>query len=220
MNWAFANSIRTVYTAVLNDRATLDALGDTLFQEPYKKPPVAPVLMIKPPNTWIGHGDPIPCPAGVAQLRMGGTLAVIIGRTATRVSAEDALRFVAGYTIANDVSIPHKSYYRPPIAQRCRDGFCPIGPAPVNADALADPNRLPIRISINDEVLWTASTANLLRPVPALIADITEFMTLHEGDLLLVGEPFGAPLAAPGDRVRVEIDGIGALENTIVAEAA
>jgi 5-oxopent-3-ene-1,2,5-tricarboxylate decarboxylase / 2-hydroxyhepta-2,4-diene-1,7-dioate isomerase len=207
----------TVYTAVLNFRGGLEALGGALHQDPYKKPPVAPVLFIKPPNTWAHNGEVIPCPVGVDQLRMGGTLAVVIGRTASRVDPDDALRHVVGYTIANDVSIPHESYYRPPIAQRCRDGFCPIA---ARIRPLPNPDRAEIRISVNGRLRASTNTANLVRSVQQLIADVTEFMTLNFGDVLLVGEPENAPLAKVGDTVRVEIEGLGGLENAIVSEEA
>lgn len=213
----FAKPRGTIYAAALNFRDVLDALGPALHQDPYKQPPQAPVLFIKPPNTWIGSGDPIPCPGGVERLRMGGTLAVVIGRTACRVSADEALSHVAGYTIANDVSVPHESYYRPPISQRCRDGFCPLSPA---IAILPNPDDVEIRIKINGDQRATSNTKNLVRSVPRLIADVTEFMTLHAGDILLLGEPANAPLARPGDIVRVEINGLAPLENTIVAEAA
>src|SRR5258707_4760170 len=102
-----------VYGVALNFKGTLASLGDALHREPYQKPPVAPVLYMKPANTLIGNGAPIPCPRGVPRLRMGGTLGVVIGH---------------GYAIVNDVSIPHKSYFRPAIREQCRDGFCSIGP--------------------------------------------------------------------------------------------
>ena len=207
----------TVYAAVLNFRGVLENLGDSLNEEPYKKQPVAPVLMIKPPSTWIGHHDFIPCPAGVPQLRMGGTLAVVMGRTARQVKEADALAYVAGYTIANDVSIPHESYYRQPLAQRCRDGFCPVA---TNLASLKNPDQVEIHTFINGDLCSSNTTANLVRPVARLIADVSEFMTLRAGDLLLVGEPENAPLAEIGDTVRVDIEDVGFLENVIVAESS
>lgn len=176
-----------------------------MHRDPYKKPPEAPVLYIKPANTLIGNGEPIPCPAGVNQLRMAGTLGIVIGPKAT----------IGGYAVVNDVSIPHSSYFRPPIREKCRDGFCPMGPR-VDRSAIVNPDAVEIRIAVNDEVRAVNSTANLVRGVARLIADIGEFMTLAEGDVLLVGEPDNAPLAGPGDVVRVEIDGVGVLENPIV----
>jgi 5-oxopent-3-ene-1,2,5-tricarboxylate decarboxylase/2-hydroxyhepta-2,4-diene-1,7-dioate isomerase len=204
-----------VYGAALNFRGVLEALGDAVYQPPYLKPPQAPVLFIKPANTLIGNSAPIPCPAGVDRLRMGGTLAAVIGRTASRVPEHDALQHVAGYTIANDVSIPTDSFFRPPVLEKCRDGFCPLGP---RVAALENPGEVQVRIFVDGALCATNTTAHLVRPLARLIADITEFMTLYEGDILLVGEPENAPLAGVGARVRVEIEGIGALENPIGAE--
>lgn len=195
----------TIYTAVLNFRGELDRLGEAMHQDPYKIPPRAPVLFIKPPNTWVGAGDVIPCPRGVPQLRMGGTLAIVMG---THGQPD-------GFTIANDVSIPHESYYRPPIAQRCRDGFCPVF---AEILPLADPDGVEIRVRVNGHVKAVNNTRNLVRGIARLIHDISEFMTLRAGDVLLVGEPENSPLASIGDVVRVEIDGLGFLENAIGAE--
>jgi 5-oxopent-3-ene-1,2,5-tricarboxylate decarboxylase/2-hydroxyhepta-2,4-diene-1,7-dioate isomerase len=209
---------QTVVCAALNFRGTVASLADSFSRDPYKLPPKAPVLYFKPPNTLIGNDDPIPCPSGVAALRMGGTLGVIIGRTACRVREQDALKHVAGYVVVNDVSVPHESYYRPALKERCRDGFHPSG-AMVEGAAVAYPNDLSIRIYVNGDLKAENSTANLVRSVERLIADVTEFMTLGVGDMLVVGEPDNAPLATISDRVRVEIDLVGAIENTIVGAA-
>jgi len=187
-----------------------------MHSEPYRQPPVAPVLYLKPRNTWIGNGDGIPLPPGVEQVKVSGTLGVVMGRTACRVAASDALAYVAGYTIVNDVSIPHDSYYRPALRERCRDGFCAISSALASPEAVPNPNQVEIRISINGRACGAASTATLVRPVERLIADVTEFLMLGAGDVLLVGELPDAPLARAGDRVRVEIAGLASLENPVV----
>ncbi len=139
-----------------------------------------------------------------------------MGRAASRVSESEALDYVGGWVVANDVSIPHESYYRPAIKQRCRDGFCPIS-AIAPFDSLY-PDDAQIRIFINGELKASVSTRDLVRPITRLIADVTEFMTLRTGDILLVGEPDNAPLAGPGDRALVEIAGLPSIENTLVAE--
>lgn len=208
----------TVYGALLNYRGALAALGASVDQPPYKAPPRAPVLYIKPRNTLIGHGAPIPVPADAPELEMGAALAVVIGRAATRVPRERALAHVAGYTVANDVTVPHASYYRPSVRLRCRDGFCPIGPWVIGRDHVNDPDRLALRVFIDGALRQQASTSDLVRPVAALIADVTAFMTLAAGDVLLVGVPAGAPRARAGQTVTVEIDGIGRLDNRLVGE--
>ncbi|MBA4603676.1 fumarylacetoacetate hydrolase family protein [Thermoactinomyces mirandus] len=208
----------TVYGTLLNYKGALEALGNEVNEAPYLAPPKAPVLYIKPANTVIGYGMPIPLPQGVPQLEIGAALGVVIGSRATRVREKEALAYVAGYTVANDVSIPHKSLYRPAIKEKARDGFCPLGPWVMERDAVVNPDSLRIRVFINSKLQQENTTENLIRPVRRLIADVTEFMTLNPGDILLVGVPEGAPLAKAGDRVRIEIDGVGRLENTVIPE--
>jgi 5-oxopent-3-ene-1,2,5-tricarboxylate decarboxylase/2-hydroxyhepta-2,4-diene-1,7-dioate isomerase len=206
----------TVYAAALNFRGAIEALGSKVSQDPYKAPPQAPILYIKPPNTWSTPGAKICVPKGTSQLKMGGTLGIVIGRSASHVSESEALDYVGCWVVVNDVSIPHESYYRPAIKQRCRDGFCPMSAtAPRNA---LDPTQAVIKIFVNGDLKARATSKDLIRPVSRLIADVTEFMTLRTGDILLIGEPDNSPLAGPGDRVRVEIDGIGSIENTLEAE--
>jgi 5-oxopent-3-ene-1,2,5-tricarboxylate decarboxylase/2-hydroxyhepta-2,4-diene-1,7-dioate isomerase len=199
----------TVYGVALNFRQSLAKLD---------QPPRSAVLYIKPANTYSVPGAPVPCPPGIPALRMGGTLAAVIGTTASRVTAREALAHVAGYTVVNDVSIPEDSYFRPPIRQRCRDGFCPIGSPVMPAAEVARPESLIVRILVNGEVRCRAPLAELVRPLDMLIAEISEFLTLRGGDLLLVGEPPDAPLARVGDLVRVEVEGVGELENRVLAE--
>lgn len=210
----------TIYVAALNFRDEYGALEPSMGAAPYGRPPVAPVLAIKPANCQIENGAPIPCPRDVMKLRAGGTLALVIGRKARRVRELDALEYLFGYTLAIDVSVPEWSYFRPAVKQRCRDGFCPVGPRIFPVSAFPDPRAITIRISVNGNLACVASTSTLIRSVPRLLADVTEFMTLNPGDMLLVGEPFNSPLVGPGDVVRVEIPGIGALENPVVAEVA
>ena len=206
-----------VYGTLLNDRAALAALGEAAGKPPYKAPPNAPVLYAKPRNTRSAYGWPIVVPDGVPSLAMGACLGVVIGRTACRVRADDALGFVAGYTVGNDVSVPHDSFYRPMVRYRCRDGFCPIGPWVIARRHVADPDALAIRVEIDGAVRQRATTGTFVRTVARLLADVTEFMTLAPGDVLLTGVPADAPLAHAGQRVAVTIDGVGTLMNTLVA---
>lgn len=210
--------IGTVVGALLNHRDALAALGDSVNQAPYKAPPRAPVLYLKPRNTHVGHGDAIVVPRDVDELEMGATLGIVIGRTACRVPEADALSWVAGYTVCNDVSVPHASYYRPSLRFKCRDSFLPIGPWIVGARHVGDPDALAIRVDIDGRTLQRASTAGMLRGVARLIADVSEFMTLSAGDVLMLGVPFGAPRARAGQTVRIAIEGVGTLENPLVAE--
>jgi 5-oxopent-3-ene-1,2,5-tricarboxylate decarboxylase/2-hydroxyhepta-2,4-diene-1,7-dioate isomerase len=206
----------TVYGTLLNHRDALAALGDQVNTVPYKAPPKAPVLYIKPRNTVVGHRVPVVVPADVDELEIGATLGVVIGHTASRVAVAEALAFVAGYTVVNDISVPHASVYRPSMRFKCRDGFCPIGPALVARAHVNNPDALAIDVAIDGKTVQRSSTAGLVRPVARLIADVSEFMTLFPGDVLTVGVAAGAPRARAGQTVTITIPGVGRLENTLV----
>ena len=178
------------------------------------------MLYIKPPNTYLPHGGEVPVPAGVESLETSATLAVVIGRTATRVPEAAAMDHVLGYAIAIDVCIPHANLHRPAIRQRCRDGFLPIGPWVTPREAVADPDRLAVTLRVNGEKRLRWSTADLVRPVAPLIAAVTDFMTLTQGDVLLVGLPPDGPQARIGDSVEAEIEGVGRLACTLAPEDA
>ena len=214
------NSSRgTVYGTLLNFRGALEALGDAVHQPPLKAPPKAPILYIKPRNTHAGDGDAVALPPGVDALEFGASLALVIGRTACRVAERDALEHVAGYAIVNDVSVPHPSYYRPALRFKCRDGFCPIGPT-IPRNAVEDPDALAIEVEVDGKIVQRDHTATLIRPVAKLLADVTEFMTLAPGDLLMVGVPAGAPRLRAGQRATIRIELLGELRNHVVHELA
>jgi 5-oxopent-3-ene-1,2,5-tricarboxylate decarboxylase/2-hydroxyhepta-2,4-diene-1,7-dioate isomerase len=209
----------TVYGTLFNHRDALDALGGAVDHPPYKGAPKAPVLYIKPRNAVIDDGEAIVVPEGVDELEIGATLGLVIGKTACRVQEEEALSFVAGYVIVNDVSIPHSSYYRPSLRFKARDTFCPIGPFRSRA-ALESPDRANIEVLIDDRAVHRASTRELIRPASKLLADVTEFMTLSPGDILSVGVAAGAPRVRAGQQVGVKISGLGVLENYVCREGA
>lgn len=211
--------MKTVVGAWLNYRGAWAAMEGTMREPPHHKPPAYPVLYLKPANTWRAGAQAIVLPGDVAEVEVGAALGVVIGRPAARVRAEDAPGHVAGYRIVNDVTVPHEKVLRPPLKQKCRDTFCPMGPVMPAAQVIS-PDALAIRAYVNGELRQTSDTSQLIRNVARLIADVTDFMTLDEGDVLLVGVPENAPRARAGDRVAVEIDGLGRLENPIEAEEA
>ncbi|MDH4391351.1 MAG: fumarylacetoacetate hydrolase family protein [Aquabacterium sp.] len=214
--WRFSG---VVYTALLNDPQQLTALGDAVHQPPHKAPPAHPVLALRPRNTLAGDGSAISVPADAPALQTGPGLGLVIGRTACRVPAANALAWVAGYLVANSLSLPINSHYRPAVRQMARDGFCPLGPV-VPASTVADPDALAIRLALDGAVVWQGRTGPRLRGVAQLLANVTEFMTLQPGDVLLLGSSADAPLAHAGQTMVVAIDGIGSLHNSLVAEAA
>jgi 5-oxopent-3-ene-1,2,5-tricarboxylate decarboxylase / 2-hydroxyhepta-2,4-diene-1,7-dioate isomerase len=209
----------TVYGALLNHAPALAALGDRASAAPYKAAPRAPVLYVKPRNTLTTGGSAVPVPAGVDALEVGATLGVVIGRPACRLSPGTALDCVAGYLLVNDVCIPHAEFYRPQVRLRARDGFCPLGEV-VPRSAIADPDAVQIRVSVDGKPVASGSTAELIRGTARLLADVTDFMTLSPGDVLLLGTIAPAPRARAGQIVRIEADGFPDLTMRYVLEGA
>lgn len=198
-------------------------------QEGKSEPPPVPMLFIKAGNTLSGPGDIIPVPRLSEQIDYEGELAVVIGRSAKDVPRARALDYVLGYTIANDVTARDwqrdKKLGGGQFARgKSFDGFCPLGPWLVTADEIADPNALWIKTWVNGSLLQDQGTADMIHDVPALIESLSSTMTLRPGAVILTGTPAGVGFARtpplwlkPGDHVRVEISGIGALENPVGA---
>src|SRR5580765_3784360 len=127
-----------VYATLLNHRSAWQELGEAVNHPPYHAPPKAPVLYVKPRNTLAASGDPVPVPAGVIELELEASLGLVIGRPACRLEEASALEFIAGYLIVNDVSVPHRPYYRPRSAPghatgsaRSDRGSCPARQSPI-----------------------------------------------------------------------------------------
>lgn len=182
--------------------------------------PPAPALFFKPSNSWVGHGAPVVYPKGAEYVHYEIELAVVMGRRARRVSREQALEYVKGYTIANDVTVRDyiTNYFRPPVKAKGWDTFGPLGPYLVDKADLPDPGNVEMRVYVNGDLRQQGNTRDLIRPCEELIAYITEFMTLEENDMILTGTPKGLSPVHPGDVMRLEIDGIGALVNPVVEE--
>ncbi|CAM2165252.1 Fumarylacetoacetate hydrolase family protein [Paraburkholderia sacchari] len=193
-----------VYGTLLNDRAALEALGDAVNAAPYKAPPRAPILYLKPRNTLAGHGARVSVP-GTEGVQVGASLGIVIGRTAARVAPGEAFDYIAGYALVADLSVPHESVYRPSVRFRARDGFCVIGPTVQAHRHVADPDRLAIHVDIDGEPHFSANTSTCVRGVAQLLADVTDFMTLSAGDVLTLGVPHGAPVVHADARATISI---------------
>ena len=181
--------------------------------------PEEPALFFKPSNTWVGHRAEVIYPNGVEYMHYEVELAVVIGQRCRRVPAANALAVVRGYTIANDVTIRDfvRNFYRPPVRAKGWDTFCPLGPYLVEGE-ISDPHNLELRAYVNGELRQRANTRLFVRAIPQLIEFISSFMTLEPNDILLTGTPRGLSHIHPGDMMRLEIDGLGALENRVVKE--
>lgn len=181
--------------------------------------PEEPALFFKPPSSLVGHLAPVVYPSGVRHLHQEVELAVVIGRRCRRVRPEDAYGVVRGYTIANDVTVRDYvgNFYRPPVRAKGYDTFCPVGPWVVEGE-VEDPHALRLRAYVNGSLRQEGTTANLLWKIPDLVALVSEIMTLEPDDLILTGTPRGVDPVYPGDVMRLEVEGIGALENPVVSE--
>lgn len=210
----------TVLVALLNHPGQLLALGEAVHAAPYKAPPQAPVLGVKPRNTWAGDGARIAVPAeGVV---LAASLGLVIGRSACAVRPAEALAHVAGYLVAVDLHLPMPgaaAHYRPAIRQRARDGFCPLGPAVVPAAQVADPDALALQVWVDGALAHAGSTAGRTRGAAQLVADVSAFMTLQPGDVLLLGCGPDMPRAHAGQQVVVDIASVGRLGFGLVPDA-
>lgn len=183
--------------------------------------PSAPLLFAKTSNTLRADGDDIPLPPHIGHVDAEAELAVVIERRASRLSADDALEAVAGYTAANDVSardiqFGDKQWFR----GKSFDGFCPIGPRIVPTTELGDAADLRVVQRLNGETLQDSTTSRLVFGVGELVAYVSGALTLEPGDLILTGTPAGVGIfreppvsLRPGDVVEIEVEGIGVLRN-------
>ena len=210
----------TVYGVVMNDAVSRARLDAAAAEAPYKGLPMAPVLYIKPANTLRTASDQNLCvslPRGEQRVEVAATVGVVIGSPAARLSPATALDVVAGYVAVADLSLPHASYYRPAIRAKCFDGACPMGTSMATPGQVGDPARIVVRTFFDDLPVAERSLADLHRDVPTLLADVTEFMTLSPGDVLLVGVEYQSPCAATGTRVRVDAGVVGSLSFAVTA---
>ncbi len=179
-----------------------------------------PLVFFKGRGALLGHRGTTQRPSDVTFMHYECELAVVIGRTARKVRPADALQHVAGYTVCNDYAFRNylENWYRPNLRVKNRDGATVLGPWLVDAADVPDPHALTLRTLVNGRVTQQGSTANMIHRVPDLIAYLSAFMTLEAGDVILTGTPDGVVNVDVGDEVVTEIDGIGRLVNTIVAE--
>jgi 5-oxopent-3-ene-1,2,5-tricarboxylate decarboxylase / 2-hydroxyhepta-2,4-diene-1,7-dioate isomerase len=180
-----------------------------------------PLVFLKGPGTVIGHRGMTRRPADVTFMHYECELAVVIGRTAQNVKREDAMQYVAGYTIANDYAIRDylENYYRPNLRVKNRDGGTVLGPWFVDAADIADVNALGLRTYVNGELKQEGNTRDFVTGIAELIEYLSGFMTLAPGDVILTGTPEGIVNVNAGDEVVCEIDGLGRLVNTIASDA-
>jgi 5-oxopent-3-ene-1,2,5-tricarboxylate decarboxylase / 2-hydroxyhepta-2,4-diene-1,7-dioate isomerase len=202
----------TVYGTLLNFNAELAAMQPLMNQPPYKAPPQAPVLYIKPANTWSANGADIVVPTRVPDVEIGATIAMVVSS-----GVNSQIRFV----LMNDFSIPHNSFFRPPVKFKGLDGFLGIGAQTIETDR---PQDFKLEVRVNGDLVQSLDFSQLVRPASQLLADVSEFMTLHDGDVLMLGcdclSSGKRPLAKAGDVISISSTShpaLGTLSNTLVA---
>jgi 2,4-diketo-3-deoxy-L-fuconate hydrolase len=187
--------------------------------------PPKPILFPKFSNSVIGPGDPIQIPPSAHEVDYEAELGVVIGRDARDVAAESALDYVAGYMCVNDVSARDLQFNNGGqwMWGKAIDTFLPSGPFLVGADEVSDPQALPIRCVVNNEVLQDSNTSQMAFSVAELVSFISRTITLVPGDIIATGTPSGVGFTrtpprflGPGDEVTVEIEGVGTLTNRVV----
>jgi len=186
--------------------------------------PTSPVLFAKFPTTIVGYGDPIHWPPESSQqVDYEAELAVVIGREARHLNAEQAYDYIGGYMNANDISARDVQFTdKQWVRGKSFDTFCPTGPYLVTHDEIGDPHQLSIRCWVNGELRQESNTNQLVFKIPFLIAFISKTCTLLPGDILCTGTPGGVGLFSeppvflqPGDVVEVEVDKLGRLRNAV-----
>ncbi len=192
--------------------------------------PTEPVLFAKFPNTLIAHGDPIKLPRVAQKVDYEAELVIVIGKTGKHIpNDKTAFEYVGGYTVGHDVSArdwQFKGAEKQWTIGKTFDTFAPTGPVVVTADELTDPHNLKIQLRLNGQTMQNSSTKEFIFGVPALLAYLSQVVTLEPGDLIFTGTPPGVGIARkpdpvllkPGDVAEVEIEGIGVLRNPCVAE--
>lgn len=205
----------TVVGTLLNHAPVLMAMGHAAQEPPYQAPPLRPVLYVKPRNTLLRSGGVVEMPRGESHLEIGFSIGMVVGKTACNVSKDKAMTHIAGYLAVADLCIPHPSVYRPSVRQRAQDGFCPLGPVVNPRHEVPDPNHLAYSVRANGRVVHQGTTGDWVRPAAQLLADVSEFMTLAPGDVLLLGNTTGAPQLGAGTQVQVQLGNLAPLSFSI-----
>lgn len=210
----------SVYAVLLNHRRSLEALGDAVAAAPYRGAPKGVVLAVKPRQALVAPGGAVQIDHDSEELEIGAALGLVIGTTACAVAEADALGHVAGYLVVCDATLPRASHFRPQIRAMARDASCVLGAAVVPRDAAANPDAMALRVFVDGVLAQSSSTSAQIRSAVRLIADVSDFMTLMPGDILLTGSAPEGPRVRAGARIAIEIDGVGRLETRVEAADA
>jgi 5-oxopent-3-ene-1,2,5-tricarboxylate decarboxylase / 2-hydroxyhepta-2,4-diene-1,7-dioate isomerase len=204
----------TVYGTLMNFPCEHAALAAHMHDKPYSAPPKAPVLFIKTANTFSANGAAIVIPSGVDAVQVRASVFMVFLHNVSANGSYIATHSVA-FGLMNDVTVPHASFYRPPVKTKCVDGFLGVAaPHGATLDTLAG---LTLQVRINGVLVQSIGYTQLLRSAAQLIADASEFADFRAGDVLMPGYPFDAPLARVGDVVEISAPGFETLRNTFAS---
>jgi len=213
---------RNIFCVGRNYHAHAKELSGSVFKANNTDPAAWPIVFTKVPETVIAHGEDVILPVGITeQIDYEAELAIVIGNGGKNISKADAMSHVWGYTIVNDVTardvqMRHQQW----DLGKSFDTFCPMGPWLITADSF-DATNTRVRCWVNDELRQDGQTRDLIFDLPTLIETCSRGITLYPGDIIATGTPAGVGMGfnpprylKSGDCVRIEIDGIGTLENT------
>jgi acylpyruvate hydrolase len=189
-----------------------------------REPPKYPTLFGKFANTLIGHKNDLVLPAISQMIDYEAELALVIGKSGKNIAPENVFDHIGGYTILNDVSVrDFQNRTLQWMQGKNFDKCCPVGPFLVTKDEIPNPNNLEIELKLNDVVMQQANTSDFIFDVRGIVSYISQIMTLDTGDIISTGTPSGVGVARdpqiflrPGDVVRIELEKVGTLENTVV----
>lgn len=223
VQWLAPFEARTIFTLALNyaDHATELAAKSSADQATFLTAQKSePIVFLKCANSIVGHRSLTRRPKEAEFMHYECELAVVIGREGRNIRRSEALKYVHGYTVANDYAIRNflEPYYRPNLRVKSRDGGTVLGPWLVPAAEIADPMNLKLTTHVGGRLVQEGNTSDMIHDVPSLIEYLSEIMTLSPGDVILTGTPKGSVDVPVGEAVVCEVEHVGKLVNTLVAD--
>jgi 5-oxopent-3-ene-1,2,5-tricarboxylate decarboxylase / 2-hydroxyhepta-2,4-diene-1,7-dioate isomerase len=225
----------TVYSVLLNDQRFVTELGEQALQAPYKGVPNAPVLAIRPQCCWAGDGDVVEVPVETADseaddvklpgLQTGACFGLVIKRDISFLANNNANSalvlsdLIAGVCLANDFSLPIENHYRPAVRQKARDGFCVFAGVVLPFESMYQERSF--ALFVDGQLLQRQNgllcNEHVQRSIEQMLIDVTDFMTLKAGDILLLGPSFRAPVAKVGQTIELRSPQFGSIKNSVIA---
>lgn len=201
---------KTIFSIALNHKSQMEHWIEKFNEAPYKEPPVRAVWFLKPRNTFNVNNGEIVLDRN-EEYFSGGTLAITIGKTATKVKAENFSEYVEGFALANEISLAEVSFYRPAIKAKCQDNSCPVGSVKKDLNI----SNLEIKTYVNGQLVDTWSVSDLVRCPARILEELSDFATLQPSDQILIGTPLKRAAIKPGDVVEIKADGFETLVTNV-----